>query len=343
MASRKSYTTGMFFLSILLVLTACNPFAIPLGPHMNLQLSEEDAAAIQAKEDTTSLSLLSDSSQHTGGLCDQTGTVTFLVIGNNSNTSATYPGAVLFRMIEIDFDNGSAVIFSFPRDLLLSTPSLEDTYGLTEENLGYSYYFVEQNTPSATGGQMTETDRATSPNATSAIAQILYDNFGIVPEHYLTFRYDLFEDVMVRIGSIEVDIPEAVHDPSLNLDLEPGLQTISAITAQNYMRYLDEGSSLNDEWNRFDRQNVIIEGLQQKLTDPAVISIIPGLINDFRDNVITDFSIDDLSNLACAASQIDMENIDFYEVTRNMVRVQNGSMVLLNTQNLRDQLLELFQ
>jgi len=327
----------------MLTLTSCNPFSVPLGPHMDLQLSEADAAEIQEKHETSSLSLLSDSSQQTDGLCDQTGTVLFLVIGNNSRVSEDQSGAVSIRLVEIDFDSGSAVVFSFPRDLLLSSPSLEEDYGLSEANLGYAYYYVEHNTRTVGGMQMTESQRENSPSATSAIAQMIYDNFGIVPEHYFTFRYDLFADVLRRVGTIEVDIPEAVQDSSLNLDLQPGTQTISATTAQNYMRYLEGDSPLTDEWNRFDRQNVVIEGLQQELTDPSVLAMIPGLISDFEDNVITDFSIDDLSNLACVASQIDMDNVQFREVSRNMVRIQDNSMVLINPTTLREQLIELFQ
>jgi anionic cell wall polymer biosynthesis LytR-Cps2A-Psr (LCP) family protein len=310
---------------------------------MDLQLSEADAAEIQEKHETSSLSLLSNSTQQTDGLCDQTGTVTFIVIGNNSRTSEQQSGADSIRMVEIDFDSGSAVVFSFPRDLLLSSPGLEEDYGLSEANLGYAYYYVEHNTLTTSGLQMTESQRENSPSATSAIAQMIYDNFGIVPEHYFTFRYDLFVDALRRVGTIEVNIPEAVQDSSLNLDLQPGPQTISATTAQNYMRYVEDGNPLIDEWNRFDRQNVVIEGLQHELMDSSVLAMIPGLISDFEDNVITDFSIDDLSNLACVASQIDMNNVQFLEITRNMVRVQGNSMVLINPTNLREQLLDLFQ
>ena len=51
--------------------------------------------------------------------------------------------------------------------------------------------------------------------------------------------------------------------------------------------------------------------LREKLTKPKVVTQIPGLIESFKDNVITDFTPEQLAQLACLGTKLPPQNIVF--------------------------------
>jgi anionic cell wall polymer biosynthesis LytR-Cps2A-Psr (LCP) family protein len=64
-------------------------------------------------------------------------------------------------------------------------------------------------------------------------------------------------------------------------------------------------------FSRADHQDLVMCALRSKLTRPEVITRIPQLIASFQDNIQTDLSPEQISQLACLGPQIQPQNIRF--------------------------------
>ena len=79
----------------------------------------------------------------------------------------------------------------------------------------------------------------------------------------------------------------------------------------------------------FDRakaQNEVLCGLYNKLTAPSVVGDIPGIISSFEDNVQTDLSPAQLSQLSCLGTQLkgsDIRLLNWDEGIFNGTRVDD--------------------
>jgi anionic cell wall polymer biosynthesis LytR-Cps2A-Psr (LCP) family protein len=64
-------------------------------------------------------------------------------------------------------------------------------------------------------------------------------------------------------------------------------------------------------FERANNQNLVMCALREKITSPNVITKIPDLIASFQDNIQTDFTPEQLGQLACLGSHLPRENITF--------------------------------
>jgi anionic cell wall polymer biosynthesis LytR-Cps2A-Psr (LCP) family protein len=60
-----------------------------------------------------------------------------------------------------------------------------------------------------------------------------------------------------------------------------------------------------------DHQNMVICALKKKITSPEVLPKIPKIMASFQDAVLTDLSLEQLSQLACLAPKLKQENLLF--------------------------------
>mgnify|MGYP001767008868 FL=1 len=60
-----------------------------------------------------------------------------------------------------------------------------------------------------------------------------------------------------------------------------------------------------------DHQNMVICAIKEKLLTPSVLPKIPQIIGAFKDNVITDLSLEQMGQLACLLPHLDSESLIF--------------------------------
>jgi len=248
--------------------------------------------------------------------CGETGTVNLLVMQRDVKFWVPPYGADSIRLVRVDFDHQKAVVFTLQRDLWLNTPSLKGKYNIDGERLGTIYALVlqhEVNNPEA------------DAKAISAVAQTIYDNFNVAPQQYITLKENTLRDVIDAIGGIEVDIPAAVSREDLRLNA--GKQILNGNTAQLYARFMHYTIQ---EWDRLDRQNLILESLLAKLKDPATILKVPSLLNQFQKNIVTDLSPAQLTDLACMAEKISSNNITFKTIALQDVSIRADGSIYIN-------------
>lgn len=240
--------------------------------------------------------------------CGQSGVMTILFLARDNATGRWPYGADLVRFVRVDFDNQTVRLIAVPRDLWVETPHLS-YLNLTQSRLGEVYFRVEQTTSG------TEAEIATA--SASAVAQALYDNYGVSADHYIFFEMQYFAEAIDTLGGLDINIPAYVTD---GVDtFYAGEQHLDGLLTLQYARILPGNTELVDGWNRMDRQNLILKSLIAKMLEPANIVKIPGLIQQFRADFTTDLSPELITNLACMADKVPQDQITNVRVEPDMI------------------------
>lgn len=264
------------------------------------------------------------------GACGGSGSMNILLTGKDAGFFQPPYGADAIRLIKVDFVTEKVTIFSIPRDLQVKTSNLEN-YGTSETKLGLAYQVIMEKESQAADVDI---------KATSALAQIIFDNFGVLPDHYITVKSTLIKDVINSIGGIEVDIATAINSDTLKL--KAGKQRLDGQTTQEFLRFHENNES-SSEWNRIPRQNQVIKGLRNKVLSPAILIRIPDLFNQFRYGTTTDLSMQQILNLTCMVGEVPMEAVSFETINPNMVNIQpDGSMIMIDKEIVKNQFINVF-
>ena len=235
--------------------------------------------------------------------CGQSGVMTFLVLANNTYYGTTDSGADFVRFMRVDFDKQTVGFTAIPDDIWVATPHLA-ALNLDHSRLGLIYVAMQQ----ASSG--TKAQIATA--ATQAVAQALIDNYGVSADHYITFDARYFVDVVDQVGGLDLNVPGDVTDGIHTF--KPGQQHMNGDAAFQYARVLTGGIELIGGWDRIDRQNQVLKALIGKMLEPANLVKVPGLIQQFRDDVTTDLSPELIPDLTCMAGKVPQSQISTAEV-----------------------------
>ena len=249
------------------------------------------------------------------GSCGLTGQKYILLIGQDNNEGLPPYGAEAVRILKVDFDSYKAVSFALQRDLYLDTPHLNTDYGIKNSPLGTVYHYAYQRVGNQSNAHSI---------ATNAIAQVIYDNFDIIADHYITIDQDLISNVIDLIGGIEVDIPEALTTESHSFSA--GSQTLNGKQAAAYLGYK---ASVSDEWNRIKRQDLILNALSEKLMSAEILPQLESIYEEVSGSVITDFSLEDIMAFICVFKEFPIDETQYYTFTEDMLTV-NGDQLRIN-------------
>jgi len=239
--------------------------------------------------------------------CGQSGVMTILFLARDTANGDWPYGADLIRFVRLDFNNKTIRLIAVPRDLWVETPHLA-ALNLDHSRLGLVYFRVEQNT--------TGTAAQVATASTNAVAQAIYDNYGVAADHYIFFEMRYFAEAIDQLGGLDINIPAAISDSAATFS--PGEQHLDGNRALYYARMLP-AQELTEGWNRMGRQNLILKALIAKLLEPANILKIPGLIQQFREDYITDLSPELITDLACMADKVPQDQINNFQVEPAMI------------------------
>lgn len=199
---------GLCVAGIIAVLT----IQMPLGPELSLNISTPDTFQLPTEVSTlstvepTSTSIVTkpmametiqvDGTPVTTQVadnCGMSGTMNILLIGRDANEWVPPSGAYAIRMVKIDFDQKKAYIFTFPRDLWISTPSLTNDYTISKIRLAPLYTTIRNS----------EQNNEADFKASNAVAQTIYDNFEIMADYYITLNETVIADIVDTIDGIK--------------------------------------------------------------------------------------------------------------------------------------------
>ena len=224
------------------------------------------------------------------GLCGNIGKIKILMVGADYSIGMPPFGADAIRVLQIDFDNATMSTVAFPRALVVNTNALGDPLK-SQMELGTSFYEMKQ------VAQGNNTDKVVA--ATSLLAQVMYDNFEVNPNYYITFQLDSIGAVIDAIGGVEIDQPEAITTER-NVSFPAGKQTLNGRMVTEYVRAKTPGG----ESARLQRQERVMNALQKKLLSADFAMGLPELLAQFQGAIVTDLSPEQLLSIACAYEQI---------------------------------------
>lgn len=217
-----------------------------------------------------------------------------LVVGADTRgDNYTYGLADAIRLVRVDFVTPKVTVLEFPRDLWVEIPHIADNLGGQDhEKLNQAFLY----------GQPGFKYWDDPTEGSGLLALTLNKNFGVRTDQYITVNMRTFVNIVNAVGGIDVHIPD--KETARTTDLPIGNHHLDGGEALKLVRNREGGS-----FERADNQSIVICALRKKLTSPGIVTQIPALIESFQDNIRTDFTPEQLSQLACLGTQIPPQNI----------------------------------
>ena len=303
MAFKKKTVFGI----ILFIVLISGPWAFnfyrqPLGPALELPTSTQPAPTlttfpiedIAINSTATQAQPIATQTASPQPLCGGPAVMNILAIGSDARGDHYLYGlADIIRLVRVDFVNGRVTILEVPRDLWVEIPEISDHYGITHGKLNQAYLYGNK-------GLGYYDDPGEGPGL---LARTLNLNFGARPDHYLAVNMRTFEAVVDAIGGLDVYLPYEISvkskDNPKGFAIPEGQHHINGETALWIARIRQYHT-----FGRAENQNIVMCALRKKLLSPEVIPAIPELVRSFRSYVQTDFSPEQINQLACLATQM---------------------------------------
>jgi len=234
-------------------------------------------------------------------LCGGPSSMNILAIGSDARGDHYLYGlADIIRLVHVDFVNAKVGILEVPRDLWVEIPGISNHYNITEGKLNQAYLYGNKGLGYYEG----------SGEGPGLLAQTLNLNFGAHPDYYLAVNMITFENIVNAIGGIDVFLPNeiSVRSPSnpKGFAIPEGQHHIDGETALWIARIREIHT-----FGRAENQNIVLCALRKKILSPAIVPAIPELISTFQRYVQTDFSPEQINQLACLASQMNGSDVTF--------------------------------
>jgi polyisoprenyl-teichoic acid--peptidoglycan teichoic acid transferase len=298
---KKIYAYAIVLVLLALVGTAVwgvlSAYKKPMGQPLEISQANPTAVVAAARADVKPEA----KPQPQAGACGQKGKMKVLAIGSDRTKGVEPPGADGVRLIQVDFDQKQVIVAAFSRDLDMRIKKGLADPKIRNAPLGLAYHYKFTETKGS------DKDKALA--GTNFLAELLFDTYKILPDHYLTTELQHFAALVNELGGLTINNPKEFtgHDGTV---FEAGSLALTGTQAAEFMRTYKPGG----EVARMQRQNVIMKGLRDKLMEPATAVKIPGFYDDFQSIVFTDLSLEKFNALNCMLTEVPKENILTYDI-----------------------------
>ncbi len=289
----------------------------PLGPALELPTSTAPNATLttfplDAAANSTATEIQATATNTPQPLCGGPAVMNILAIGSDARGNHYLYGlADVIRLVRVDFVNARVGILEVPRDLWVEIPGISDHYDITNGKLNQSYLYGNKGLGYYDG----------PGEGPGLLARTLNLNFGAQPDNYIAVNMHTFEAIVDAVGGIDVYLPYDVEvfTPEYpdGYGVEAGQHHFDGETALWVARIRQYGT-----FSRAENQNIIMCALRKKLLSPAIVPAIPQLIRDFQRYVQTDLSAEQISQLACLATQMKGANVVFASFPMELFSVE---------------------
>ena len=239
-------------------------------------------------------------------VCDFGPSMMFLLVGIDAKVDSYRAGlADVIRLIRIDFANQKVNMIALPRDMMVDFPASRTSLA-SPMKINQAYFLGTEGVGRYAGGG----------NGAHSLAEAIDYNFGVKVEHYMVVNFNLVQSVIDAVGGVDVDLPQAVEDDYFgyypagpqHLDGEKAL-----ILMRIRMKYTDDF--------RVGNQTIVLKAMLEKMRRPEMVLKIPKLVSEFRNNVLTDLSVDELIKLGnCFVKEFESKDINAKQFTREHIQ-----------------------
>jgi LCP family protein required for cell wall assembly len=229
-------------------------------------------------------------------------------------------GADAIRILKVDYDAKVVRVLGLPPDLWVDTPGLAAAQ-IPATTLTNTYYEAEK--------LIAGSDRAKMAYATNVFAQTLADNFGFIPDHYISISQAAFRNVIDTMDGLEIDVPRAVDGRPFGFPyFSAGKQVMDGETALDYMRIglaTDLASVTESGWRTPQEQ--VLQALNDQLLQPQMLLKLPQLIWRFHEDVVTDLSLQQFFNLGCMLQAEDVP-VEYVPLDQGLVSEARNNVLV---------------
>ena len=234
--------------------------------------------------------------------CNGLPTMTILAIGTDVRPGERRHGLTDFmRAVRVDFQAQRVTTLEFPRDLWVRIPGIEQNLGTDHQKLNTAYAY------------------GSPEHGPSLLARTLDLNFGLRVDHYMVANMNVFAEAVDALGGLDVTLPEGgidgrtSSDRSARLVFPGGPQHLNGAQALTLARLRNVSV-----FDRAEHQNLVMCALRKKVESPDVILRLPAIINSFMNNIQTDLTPEQISQLACLGTRMPRGNILFASFPRRL-------------------------
>jgi LCP family protein required for cell wall assembly len=176
-------------------------------------------------------------------------------------------------MMAVKVNNGRTEVVQVPRDTYVESPQL----GVLKANALYALAGVE--------------------SAKGEVGELL----GTPVDRYLKVNLDAVSRVAEALGGVEIDVPKRMYyvdnAQGLYIDLYPGKQLLRGKELEGFLRFRHD--ELGDI-GRMERQRQVLAQVFRRLAEPATITRLPALLKILGEDVRTDLSPVEMTQLLTA-------------------------------------------
>ena len=225
-------------------------------------------------------------------------------------------------------------LLSFPRDLLIENNC---TNNLERINAAYA--------KNECGGR--------AENLAAAIFSIS----GIRVDHFASFDFEGFEEIIDSVDGIEVCVDETQRE-GFSFELQKGCQTINGLTTLNWIvsrstevlvgeKIVDKDGNDISNWrpmpgvsdlSRIERQQYVVMQLINELRDFESINELYGFINALENAFVIDenLTINRAVDILWTFRNIDLSNVKKLTTPVNYLTLSDGRQVLVLSETIND-------
>jgi len=260
-------------------------------------------------------------------ICGGPETMYVLVTGVDSE-NYIYGLSDAIRVARVDFLNGKITVLPLPRDMYVSIPVVIPgiTYAYTNGKLNQAYFYGSPGMGYYDG----------EDHAPGLLAITIGQNFNLRVDQYISVNTRIFRRMVDQIGGVDVYLPDDIYGHYFQepvLYQEAGSHHLDGKQAEMVARH----RTLIGDFGRVRNQTILFKAFIKALLTPEGIKNVPGLIEIYQNNVLMDFTPNEISKLLCLITKIDIKNdIVFAEFPQNILeegrvydKVQGSYMYVL--------------
>jgi len=233
----------------------------------------------------------------------QTGRLNLLLLGVDERETWTEgpPRTDSMMLVSLDASAGTAVVISIPRDLWVNIP------GFGQERVNIAYRVAELAEP----GTGVDEARAT-------VSELL----GVPVHRYAVVNFRAVRQIIDSLGGLDIDVPREIWDyqyPTednqyMTVHFEAGRQVLNGEQVLQYVRTRHDSS----DFERMRRQQQVLQAIKVRITEPAFVTGLPGLLLLAKDSVRTDLSVSEMVSLWRAFRDSPADAIQFRAIDESL-------------------------
>lgn len=234
-----------------------------------------------------------------------------LVIGvGDDDPLYLYGLADVIRVVRVDFVTPKVTVLTIPRDMWVEIPDIVEAKAaeMSEGKINQAYFYGQPNMGAYEG----------PGGGPGLLARTIAHNYDLYVNSYLALNMQVFEDVVDAMGGVDVYLEEAVDGRPLGQDevnpykqgqgfFPQGWNHMTGFDALSFVRIRDRYT----ETIRTDHQTLVLCAIKEKLTRPEIITSVPKMVTSLLDNMQTDLTPAEISQLICLLPKLSSENLQF--------------------------------